>query len=135
LLSQPEFKDLQWTSLQPNFFTASYLASAVDWIKEYQKTGKQETLAMIPAADAAVAMIDPNNVGNIGAHLLAIEGPTPHIHAKYVLSGPEDITGEEIIELAEQYLSVKTKKQNSRLQAGSRTCSRRGCILKRYNHR
>jgi hypothetical protein len=27
LLSQPEFKDLQWTSLRPNYFTATYLAS------------------------------------------------------------------------------------------------------------
>ncbi|KAH7118254.1 hypothetical protein B0J13DRAFT_458349, partial [Dactylonectria estremocensis] len=40
LLSQPEFKDLQWTLLQPNFFTASYLASAAEWVKAYRTTGK-----------------------------------------------------------------------------------------------
>jgi len=110
LLSQPEFKSLQWTSLQPNFFTATYLASAADWIKTYQKTGKQETLAIVPAADAAVAMIDPEDVGNIGAHLLALEDPTPHSHAKYVISGPEDVTGKRIVELVELYAGVKVQK-------------------------
>jgi len=110
LLSQPEFKNLQWTSLQPNFFTASYLAAAVDWIKAYQKTGKQEALAMVPSADAAVAMIDPEDVGNVGAHLLALEDPTPHNHARYVLSGPEDVTGKRIVELVEQYAGVQVQK-------------------------
>ncbi|KFZ20074.1 hypothetical protein V502_03367 [Pseudogymnoascus sp. VKM F-4520 (FW-2644)] len=114
LLSQPEFNGLQWTSLQPNFFTASYLASTVDWIKAYQKTGKQEVLAMIPVSDAAVAMIDPEDVGNIGAYLLALEDPTRHNHAKYVLSGPEDVTGKRIVELAEQYAGVKVQKAEFR---------------------
>ena len=110
LLSQPDFKSLQWTSLQPNFFTTSYLASAVDRIKAYQKTGKQETLAMIPAADAAVAMIDPEDVGNVGEHLLALEDPTPHNHAKYVLSGPQDVTGKGIVELVGQATGIKVQK-------------------------
>lgn len=69
LLSQPEFMDLAWTSLQPNFFTTTYLASTAVWIKSYQKTGKQKTLATNPAANVAVAMIDPEDVGSIGAHL------------------------------------------------------------------
>lgn len=107
LLSQPEFTSLKWTSLQPNFFTASYLASTVEWIKAYRDTGAQTPLAIVPAADVAVAMIDPQDVGNVGAHLLALMDPTPHNHAKYVLSGPEDITGKQIIELAEQYVGVK----------------------------
>ncbi|GKT49559.1 uncharacterized protein ColSpa_09740 [Colletotrichum spaethianum] len=106
LLSQPEFKDLQWTSLQPNFFTASYLASAAEWIKEYRKTGKQETLSITSAAEAAVAMIDPEDVGSVGAHLLAIEDPTPHNQAKYVLSGPEDVTGKRIVEVVEQVAGI-----------------------------
>jgi uncharacterized protein YbjT (DUF2867 family) len=96
LLSQPDFKDLQWTSLQPNFFTATYLASTASW--------------MNPAADVAVAMIDPEDVGNIGAHLLALEDPTPHNHARYVLSGPENVTGKSIVELAELYAGVKVEK-------------------------
>lgn len=110
LLSQPEFKNLQWTSLQPNFFTISFLASSVDWIKAYQRTGKQETLAMIPTADAEVAMIDPEDIGNIGAHLLALEDPTSHNHAKYILSGPENVTGKRIVEMVEQYAGVKVQR-------------------------
>ncbi|CZR66550.1 related to NmrA-like family protein [Phialocephala subalpina] len=110
LLSQPEFESLQWTSLQPNFFTASYLDSAADWIKSYQKTGKQDTLSMNPAENVAVAMIDPEDVGNVGAHLLALEDPSPHNHAKYVLSGPEDVTGKGIVELVEKYVGVKVQK-------------------------
>jgi uncharacterized protein YbjT (DUF2867 family) len=110
LLSQTEFKSLQWTSLQPNFFTVTFLASIVEWMKAYQKTGKQETLVMMPAADGAVAMIDPEDVGNVGAHLLALDDPTPHNHARYVLSGPEDVTGKRIVEMAEQILDVKVQK-------------------------
>lgn len=107
LLTQPEFKELQWTSLQPNFFTASYLASAVSWIKSYKRNGKQETLATNLAADVPVAMINPEDVGNVGAHLLALEDPTPHNQARYVLSGPQDVTGQDVVRLAEQYVGVK----------------------------
>lgn len=110
LLSQPEFKSLQWTSLQPNFFTASYLASTADWIKEVQKTGDQKTLAMTLAADVTVAMIDPEDVGNIGAHLLALKDVTPHNRARYILSGPEDVTGTRILKLAEHYAGAKIRK-------------------------
>ncbi|THV44346.1 hypothetical protein BGAL_0666g00030 [Botrytis galanthina] len=93
LLGQTEFKSMQWTSLQPNFFSTTYLASTADWIESYRKTGKQETLNIIPDADIAVAMIDPDDVGTIGAHLLALEDPKPHNHAKYIPSGPEDYAG------------------------------------------
>lgn len=110
MLSQPEFAGLQWTSLQPNFFIASYLASIADWVKAFQKTGSQETLAMVPAADAAVAMIDPEDVGCVGAHLLALKDATQHNHARYVLSGPEDVTGKGIVELVESYTGTKVQR-------------------------
>ena len=110
MLSQPEFKAMQWTSLQPNFFTASYLASAANWIKEYRKTGKQGEFSTTLAEDAAVAMIDPEDVGNVGAHLLALEDTTPHNQAKYVLSGPEDVTGRGIVQLVEKVTGVKVEK-------------------------
>ena len=101
LLSQPDLKSLQWTSLQPKFFTASYLASASNWIKAYQKSGQQEILVMVLAADAAVAMIDPEDVGTVGQHLLALEDTTPHKNARYILSGPEDVTGRDLVKLVE----------------------------------
>ncbi|KAG4431022.1 hypothetical protein IFR05_013497 [Cadophora sp. M221] len=82
LLSQPEFKDLQWTSLQPNFFTISHLALVADWVKKYRETGGTA-----------------NDVGNVGAHLLALDDPSPYNHGRYIVSGPEDITGKDLVKL------------------------------------
>ncbi|CAO3669850.1 unnamed protein product [Umbelopsis vinacea] len=109
LLSQPEFRSLQWTSLQPNLFTVTLLASTANWIKQYQETGKQETLAIVLAADTPVAVIDPEDVGKIGAYLLALDDPTPHNQARYIVSGPEDVTGKQIVEIVEQYAGVKVQ--------------------------
>ncbi|THY20787.1 NAD(P)-binding protein [Aureobasidium pullulans] len=110
LLSQPEFKNLKWTALQPNFFTATYLASAAGWIKEYRKTGKQEVFKTNVAEDAVVAMIDPYDIGEVGAHLLALDDVAPHNQARYVLSGPEDINGNDIVQLIEKFVGVKVEK-------------------------
>ncbi|KAH6714137.1 hypothetical protein BKA61DRAFT_607257 [Leptodontidium sp. MPI-SDFR-AT-0119] len=110
LLSQPEFKDLQWTSLQPNFFTISYLASVADWVKKYRETGEQQMLTMVPAADVPVAMVDPEDVGNVGAHLLALDDPSPYNHGRYIISGPEDVTGKDLVKLAEKTAGVKAEK-------------------------
>ncbi|CAO3702405.1 unnamed protein product [Rhizopus stolonifer] len=109
MLSQPEFKDLQWTSLRPNIFTGACLSSAASWISQYKNTGKQETLEVVLDADIPAAMIDPQDVGIIGAHLLALEDPTPHNQAKYVLSGPQDINGKQIVEMVEQHVGVKVQ--------------------------
>lgn len=109
LLSQPEFESMQWTSLRPNLFTATLLPPAIHWIKSYRSTGKQELLAIVPAADTAVAMIAPEDIGDVGAHLLALEDPTPHNHAKYVLSGPEGVTGKQIVDAVERLAGVKVQ--------------------------
>lgn len=107
MLSQPEFNDLQWTSLQPNSFTPTYLAAAVEFIKQYRQTGKQDTLRIVASADVPTAPIDPDEVGTVAAHLLATDDPSPHHQAKYVLQGPEDITGEQIVQLVEQHIGTK----------------------------
>ncbi|KAK6436781.1 hypothetical protein LTR95_007020 [Oleoguttula sp. CCFEE 5521] len=107
LLSQPEFAELQWTSLQPNYFTRMYLASAAEWVKQYRKTGNsQEVFKTNLEADQAVAMLDPEDVGSVGAHLLALDDPSQHNRARYVLSGPEDLTGEQLVALIEKYAGV-----------------------------
>ena len=109
MLSQPEFKGLQWTSLQPNIFTTMYLGPAAELIKQYRKTGKQHTLRLIASADAPNAPIDPDEVGTIAAHLLAKDDTSPHNQAKYVLQGPEDITGEQIVRMVEQHIGTKVE--------------------------
>ena len=109
MLSQPEFKGLQWTSLQPNIFTTMYLASAAELIKQYRKTGKQQTLRLMASADVPNAPIDPDEVGTVAAHLLAKDDTSSHNRAKYVLQGPEDITGEQIVQMVEQHIGTKVK--------------------------
>jgi uncharacterized protein YbjT (DUF2867 family) len=109
MLSSPEFKDLAWTSLQPNVFTPLYLGTAAELIKKYRKDGKQDVLRMMASEDAPVGIIDPNDVGIVAATLLLQEDPTLHDKAKYVLNGPEDITGDQIVEMVEKYIGTKVE--------------------------
>jgi uncharacterized protein YbjT (DUF2867 family) len=106
LLSSPEFHGLQWTSLQPNVFSPLYLSTAAELIKKYRKTGKQDTLRLMGSIDAPVGIIDPHDVGVIAAHLLSQGDPTKHSKAKYILNGPEDITGKQIVEMVEQHIGT-----------------------------
>ncbi|KAJ5945268.1 hypothetical protein N7516_005436 [Penicillium verrucosum] len=110
LLSSPEFTNLQWTSLQPNIFSAFYLSRAVEFIKHYRKTGKQGHLKLIVSKDAPVGIIDSSEVGVFAAHLLSQEDPSVHNKAKYVLNGPEDITGQQMVNLVEQYIDTQVEK-------------------------
>jgi uncharacterized protein YbjT (DUF2867 family) len=104
MLGQPEFRDLHWTSLQPNAFMTLVLGPAAGIIKEFKQTGKQGSLSIILDASTPTGLIDPYDVGVVAAHLLTQEDTTPHNQAKYVLNGPEDVTGEQIVKMAEQYI-------------------------------
>lgn len=46
-LSQPEFEQYHWTSLQPNIFATQTLAPVAEFIKEHKKAGKQGPLSLI----------------------------------------------------------------------------------------
>ncbi|KAJ5407504.1 NmrA-like family protein [Penicillium sp. CMV-2018d] len=90
LLGSPEFNNMKWTSLQPN-------------------TGEQDTLRLLLSKDAPVGIIDPDEVGVIAAHLLSQDDTSVHNKAKYVLNGPEDITGKQIVDMIEQYIGAPVK--------------------------
>ncbi|KAJ4245049.1 hypothetical protein NW762_014259 [Fusarium torreyae] len=90
LLSSPEFERLRWTSLQPNIFSQLVLASAAELIKNFRRTGKQDTLRLISSEHAPIGSIDSND-------------------AKYVLNGPEDITGRQIVTMTEEYIGTKVE--------------------------
>ena len=107
LLSQPEFENLQWSSLQPNVFPATVLGSAVTWFQKYRETGKQEPSLTMFSADAPVALIDGGEVGKIAAILLTQEDIAPHNRARYRLNGPQDVTGRELVALVEGLAGVK----------------------------
>jgi len=109
LLSSPEFEHLRWTSLQPNVFSQFCLAPAAELIKNFRKTGKQDTLRLMASEDAPLGMIDSNDVGVFAAHLLAMDDITPHHKARYVLNGPEDITGRQTVSMVEDRIGVKVE--------------------------
>ena len=77
MLEQPEFKALQWTSLQPNVFISTLAGPARDWISTYKNDGIKKPYQMILDADAVIAPIDPKEVGNVAGKLLALEDVTP----------------------------------------------------------
>ncbi|KAI1283567.1 hypothetical protein F5Y07DRAFT_349997 [Xylaria sp. FL0933] len=109
LLSTPEFERLQWTSLQPNTFSPLYLMTAAEFIKQYRRTGKQSTLKLVAAPDTPVGIIDPDEIGVLAARLLAQQDPTPHNKAKYVVNGPEDLSGNQIVKMVEDYIGTKVE--------------------------
>lgn len=109
LLDSPEFNNLQWTSLQPNIFSPLIMSPAAEFIKQYRKTGEQSTLHLLLSEDAPVGIIDPDEIGVIAAHLLSQDDTLVHNKAKYVLNGPEDITGRKIVDMVEQYIGTPVK--------------------------
>ncbi|KAL4879224.1 NmrA-like family protein [Aspergillus karnatakaensis] len=109
LLNSSEFDNFHWTSLQPNVFSPLIMSPAAEFIKEYRKSGKQSTLRLMLSEDAPVGIIDPDEVGIIAAHLLSQEDTSVHNHAKYVLNGPEDINGRQIVDMVEQYIGAPVK--------------------------
>ncbi|GKZ99411.1 hypothetical protein AnigIFM60653_005155 [Aspergillus niger] len=109
MLGSAEFSALKWTSLQPNVFLNFYMALGAEYIKQYKRTGELVPLKLMASKDAPVAPIHPDEVGVFAAHLLALDDPSPHSGAKYVLNGPEDITGEQLVGLVEQHIGTKVK--------------------------
>ncbi|KAE8139821.1 hypothetical protein BDV38DRAFT_291101 [Aspergillus pseudotamarii] len=112
LLGSAEFSALGWTSLQPNAFLNFYLAVAAEYIKQYRQTGEPGTLRLMASKDAPVAPIHPDEIGIFAAHLLAQRDPSAHNRAKYIVNGPTDITGEQLVGLVEQHIGTKVKDVN-----------------------
>lgn len=109
LLSSPEFEKMHWSSLQPNIFFNFFLAPAAELIKQVQAGGQQHTLKLIAAEDAPVGVIDAVDVGVFASHLLAEQDTSVHNKAKYVLNGPEDITGRDVVNMVEERIGEKVK--------------------------
>jgi hypothetical protein len=101
MLSQPEFKNLQWNSLQSNGFFPTVLWPSAEFIKNFRKTGSQgdQPLSMVLYADTPTAVVDPFEVGVLAAHLLAEEATGPHNNKRYMVNGPKDVTEKEIVQL------------------------------------
>ncbi|KAL3958136.1 hypothetical protein ACCO45_008714 [Purpureocillium lilacinum] len=107
LLSSPEFQNLQWTSLQPNIFSTFYIAPAAELVNNYRESGKQGALRLLASRDSPVGVIDPADVGVLAAHLLVTNDTSKHNKAKYILNGPEDITGQQIVKMVEDQIGTR----------------------------
>lgn len=107
MLSQPEFEALHWSSLQPNVFFSFVLGPAAELIKQYRQTGKLGHLSLMLNADTPTGVIDAWDVGIVAAHLLAADNTSQHNHARYVLNGPKDITGSQVVSMVEEQVGAK----------------------------
>lgn len=103
MLEQPEFKALQWTSLQPNVFIAQFIPEAKDWVSTFKKDGSKKPYKLMLDGDSKAAPIDPTEVGLIAGKLLALEDVTLHTSQKYCLNGPQNATGKEITKVIEKH--------------------------------
>jgi uncharacterized protein YbjT (DUF2867 family) len=109
MLQQPEFGDMAWTSLRPNGFTSMAFISVMGWLKEYKESGVMEPLPLLMGKEDRVAVVDPDDVGEIAATLLGIDDPGCHNGKKYVIRGPADTTGQDIVALVEGVIGEKVK--------------------------
>jgi uncharacterized protein YbjT (DUF2867 family) len=107
MLSDPSFNNLQWSSLQPMVFHPYVVGVALDWVKEYRKTGQKGKLDIMLGETKGVYSIDANEVGVVAAHLLASDDTSIHNRKKYILRGPEAITGRQIVDQIERHTGVK----------------------------
>lgn len=110
-LDQPALGPLGWTSLQPNFFTSMFMAAAAEWIKDYRTTGKQATLKLLLDDLTPAALIHPSDVGALGAAILALsdEALATHRSQRYILAGPSNIKGCDIVAVVEKIVGVKVE--------------------------
>ncbi|KAF2626082.1 NAD(P)-binding protein [Macroventuria anomochaeta] len=109
MLESPPFVNLHWTSLQPNVFSTFWLGNAAEMIKKVQSGGKQDTLRLLASRYAPIGIIDPQDVSVVAAKLLLQQDTTVHNKAKYVLNGPEDITGDQIVAMVEERIGAKVE--------------------------
>lgn len=109
MLSTPEFEQLHWTSLQPNSFSRLYLQNAANFIKLYRKTGKQETLRILGTPDTPVGIIDAHDIGVLAARLLAEPDTTRHNKGRYVINGPEDLSGNQVVKMVEKHIGTSVE--------------------------
>ncbi|KAL1801665.1 hypothetical protein ACET3X_002007 [Alternaria dauci] len=109
MLDSPGFGSMHWSSLQPNVFSQFYLGTAAELVKTVRNGGKQHTLRLMANADSPVGIIDASEVGIFAAHLLLQDDTSAHNKCRYVLNGPEDITGQQIVAMVEKHIGAKVE--------------------------
>ncbi|KAL4813761.1 hypothetical protein BDW67DRAFT_177592 [Aspergillus spinulosporus] len=91
--------------------SAEFSRTSVEFIRSHRATGEQGPLRLMADRDAPVGIIDARDVGMVAAALLALDDEHLAVHSrmKYVLNGPEDVTGKEIVDMIEGYIGTQVK--------------------------
>ncbi|UKZ50046.1 hypothetical protein TrVGV298_004301 [Trichoderma virens] len=104
-----EVEELQWTSPQPNFLTPYWFYPAVGWIVEYKQTGEQVVLPVFSSEEFPAKLTHPEDISTFATHLLALDDVSPHNHGKYILHGPENFAGRDIVKMVADYIGAKVE--------------------------
>ncbi|KAF4126950.1 Nucleoside-diphosphate-sugar epimerase [Geosmithia morbida] len=102
--------ELAWTTLHPNIFTHMVAGPAVQYVAAYAGGDHTTPLRLVIDRDAPVAYILPAEVGTVAAHLLLQTDSvlrSEHNGKRYVLNGPEDVTGQQVVDLIEAAIGAK----------------------------
>jgi uncharacterized protein YbjT (DUF2867 family) len=109
LLDSPAFEKLRWTSLQPNVFDTFALQPAVEFVKEERRkvAAPDGPLRLLIAEDVPVGTVNPGDVGILAAKLLLLDDTLEYNKSRLEVNGPENITGKQVVELANAELGRK----------------------------
>lgn len=77
-------------------------------------------------SNAAVAIINPADIGEAAAKLLALDKPPSHFGKKYNLSGREDVTGKDIVSILSEITHQKIQADYKDLTLFKILCERNG---------
>lgn len=81
-----------------------FLWSTPEFIRGFRKTGEQDPLSLIIHAELQTGLVDLYDIGVVAAPLLAQENTAAYNQARYVLNGPQDLIGEHVVKMVEQYI-------------------------------
>jgi uncharacterized protein YbjT (DUF2867 family) len=89
-----EQSSMGWTHIRPS----SFASNALGWIGSIKGTGK----VFGALGDAAMPVIDPEDISAVAARILA--DPAPHAGQAYVITGPEAVTTAQQVQILGELL-------------------------------
>jgi hypothetical protein len=78
-------------------------------VRRFEESGKQEPLGIILGEEDSVAILDAGDVGAIAGTLLAHRDVEEHDGKKYVIRGPENVSGKDVLEWVEEAAGTRVE--------------------------
>jgi uncharacterized protein YbjT (DUF2867 family) len=76
-------------------------------VRRFEESGKQELLGVILGEEDSVAILDAGDVGAIAGTSLALRDVEEHNGKRYVVRGPENVSGKDVLEWVEEAAGTK----------------------------